>query len=83
MQIAYSKPRTWRISAWRNSLLVVGWPWTTECTLGDLNSNLVAARRTTRLPGDVRPLSKPIRMQCERSPSAILFMLPSVLLAWE
>ncbi|MPC28258.1 hypothetical protein E2C01_021456 [Portunus trituberculatus] len=33
-------PCTWRISAWRNSLLAVGWSWTTECTLGDLNSNL-------------------------------------------
>ncbi|MPC22354.1 hypothetical protein E2C01_015366 [Portunus trituberculatus] len=34
-------PGTWRISAWRNSILAVGWPWTTECTLGDFNSNLV------------------------------------------
>ncbi|MPC34267.1 hypothetical protein E2C01_027650 [Portunus trituberculatus] len=38
-------PRTWRISAWRNSLLAVGWPQTTECMLGDLNSNLAVPWR--------------------------------------
>ncbi|MPC86243.1 hypothetical protein E2C01_081065 [Portunus trituberculatus] len=30
-----------------------------------LGSPLVAAQRITQLPSDVRPLSKPIRTQCE------------------
>ncbi|MPC69406.1 hypothetical protein E2C01_063630 [Portunus trituberculatus] len=36
--------------------------WQFEFKLG---SHLAATRQTTRLPTDVRPLSKPIRMQCE------------------
>ncbi|MPC82875.1 hypothetical protein E2C01_077561 [Portunus trituberculatus] len=36
--------------------------WQFELKLG---GPLVAARRTTRLAGDVRPLSKPIRSPCE------------------